>query len=392
MSSLRHPTRSRLRGDQPAADLPEHLLEHLFTAVVLLDEALCVQYANQAAEQLFATSVAHLTGQPIASFFESNDPTASDLHGALRDQQTRIRRAARLRFHGNGDASMVDYTITPLVAGGGDVRQLLMELQPLDRQMRIHREDSLFTASLATRALVRGLAHEIKNPLAGIRGAAQLLGQSLDQSPLNEFTSVIINETDRLSSLVDQMLEPHELPDPGSVNIHRVLERVRVIVQAEAGSALALERDYDPSLPDVWADTDQLVQVVLNIVRNAAQALLEAPAGNGGPDERPRIILRSRVLRQFTIGAQRHRLVCLIEVEDNGPGIREDLSATLFYPMVTGRALGTGLGLPIAQAIIQRHGGLIECDSQPGRTVFRIMIPFRSAGAGDPAELHRDVA
>lgn len=386
MPSLRYPAHNDPDRNRPAA----HLLENLFTAVVLLDGNLCVEYANQAAEQLFATSVAHLVGQPIVSFFEASDPASADLHSALRDQHTCIRRAARLRFHGNGDASTVDYIVTPLAAGDGRPRQLLMELQPLDRQMRMHREDSLFTASQASRALVRGMAHEIKNPLAGIRGAAQLLGQSLDGSALSEFTTVIINETDRLGSLVDQMLGPHELPDPGSVNIHRVLERVRVIVQAEAGDALALERDYDPSLPEVWADSDQLVQVVLNIVRNAAQALLEAPAG--GPDERPRIILRSRVLRQFTIGAQRHRLVCLIEVEDNGPGIREDLSATLFYPMVTGRASGTGLGLPIAQAIVQRHGGLIECDSQPRHTVFRIMIPFRPVSGIGPGEPRRDLA
>lgn len=356
--------------------LGARLLDNLSTAVVLLDARLCVRYANPAAEQLLATSVALLLGQPMALFFDAEGWSEEELRGALQEQRPLIRREARLRFPGSGLLPAVDYTVTPLADADGTARQLLMELQPLDRLQRIHREDHLLAANQATRALVRGVAHEVKNPLGGIRGAAQLLERALETAELREYTAVIISEADRLRTLVDRMLGPRTLPDCQGINIHQVLERVRVILQAETGDALWLQRDYDPSLPELWADMDQLVQVVLNVLRNAAQSLLE----NLRADQpRPRIVLRTRALRQYTIGGCRHRLVCLVEVEDNGPGIDEELRQTLFYPMVTGRSQGTGLGLPIAQAIMQQHGGLIECDSQPGRTVFKILIPFEPA-------------
>ena len=193
---------------------------------------------------------------------------------------------------------------------------------------------------------------------------------------------MIIAETDRLSHVVDRMLGPRQRLHFTRINIHQVLERVRLILQTEVGEAITLSCDYDPSLPELYADLDRLIQVVLNIVRNAAQALLENPSAR--PAE---IILRSRVLRQFTIGVHRHRLVCLVEVEDNGPGIDGPLLETLFYPMVTGRAQGTGLGLPIAQGIIQEHEGLIECESAPGCTVFRILIPVDPHLAADSGVL-----
>lgn len=377
-------------GIDGGSDLAARLLDGLATAVVLLDAHFCVQYANPAAEQLFATSVSHLLGQALTRFFEDVDWSLSDLRNAQRNQQPHTRREARLRLPGSVQATIVDYTVTPIGDAEGCPRQLLMELQPLDRLLRISREDSLFAANQATHALVRGMAHEVKNPLGGIRGAAQLLARALDDAELSEYTEVIVNETDRLRNLVDRMLGPRQPPDFRRVNIHQVLERVRVIVQAEAGEALTLQRDYDPSLPELWADLDQLIQVMLNVVRNAAQSLLEnPPAGDASPEHQPRVVLRTRVLRQFTIGGYRHRLVCLIEVEDNGPGISEGLLRTLFYPMVTGRSQGTGLGLPIAQSIMQQHGGLIECDSAPGRTVFRILIPFEPApGSSEGAYMH----
>lgn len=346
---------------------------------MLLDERLCVCHANPAAEQLLATSLSHLVGLPMAIFFEQGDWNPADLQDAWVGQHAYTRREARLWPPGSDQILRVDYSVTPL--GDIDIQgcnsHLLMEIQPLDRLLRISREGSLLAANQATRALVRGVAHEVKNPLGGIRGAVQLLARELNDPGLAEYIEVILSETDRLRALVDHMLGPRRPPDFQPLNIHQVLERVRLLEQAELGESLVIGRDYDPSLPDLWGDADQLIQALLNILRNAVQSLLDPSLADGRPDaDRPRVLMRSRVLRQLTIGAQCHRLVCLVEVEDNGPGISEEVRETLFYPMVTGRAQGTGLGLPIAQSIIQQHGGLIECDSCPGHTVFKILIPF----------------
>lgn len=357
-------------------DQCRRVLENLSTAVVLLDEGLRVIYVNPAAEQLFATSSTHLLGQPVEQFCWENDKSLEDLRNALRDLHPYTKREAQLHFPSSPSPATVDYTVTPLVDPGFQ-KQVLLELRTLDRLMRISREDNLFAANQATRALVRGVAHEVKNPLGGIRGAAQLLSRELSDPQLQEYTEIIINETDRLRNLVDKMLGPRKPLEFQRVNIHQVLERVRAIINAEAGTSIVLERDYDPSLPELWADTDQLIQAVLNIVRNACQALLENPL-----QVNPRIVIRSRAMRQFTIGSVRHRLTCLVEIEDNGPGISKDLSETLFYPMVSGRPQGTGLGLSIAQSIVQQHRGLIECESVPGRTLFRILLPI------EPPEEH----
>jgi two-component system nitrogen regulation sensor histidine kinase GlnL len=272
----------------------------------------------------------------------------------------------------------VDYTVTPLMEAGS-APSLLMEIRPLDRLMRISREDGIINAHQATRALVRGVAHEVKNPLGGIRGAAQLLARELPDESLREYTDIIIDEVDRLRNLVDRMLGPRKLPQHSMVNIHEILERVRTIMLADVSSAAQLDRDYDPSLPELWADKDQLIQAVLNVAKNARQALDENPG-----QEEPRIIMRTRALRQFTIGHVRHRLVILVEIEDNGPGVDKELQETLFFPMVSGRAHGTGLGLSISQSIVNQHHGLIECESQPGKTIFRLLLPLEKPEATSP--------
>lgn len=219
--------------------------------------------------------------------------------------------------------------------------------------------------------LVRGLAHEIKNPLGGIRGAAQLLSRELPEESLKDYTNVIIEEADRLRNLVDRMLGSNKLPNLAPTNIHEVLERVSSLVEAESQGSITLVRDYDPSIPDLLLDREQMIQAVLNMVRNAMQAIA------GQNDLRlGRITLRSRTLRQFTIGHTRHRLVCKVEIIDNGPGIPAELQETIFYPMVSGRPDGTGLGLAIAQNIISQHQGLIECESHPGHTVFSLFLPL----------------
>ena len=219
--------------------------------------------------------------------------------------------------------------------------------------------------------LVRGLAHEIKNPLGGIRGAAQLLARELPNTDLQDYTDVIIQEADRLRNLVDRMLGPYRPPQLTSINIHEITERVCNLIEAETQGDLQILRDYDPSIPDLMGDREQLIQAVLNIVRNAMQALLAGP-----PSQHGQITLRTRTLRQFTIGQRRHRLVCRLEIFDNGPSIAPGILDSIFYPMVSGRADGTGLGLSITQNIITRHHGLIECESVPGCTVFTLFLPL----------------
>lgn len=343
------------------------LLEQLSTAVILLDSQLRVRYVNPAAEQLFATSRAHLYGNLISDFYWQDPSHLDAMLSAQADKRSYTRREARLYFPASEQVTTLDYSIIPLPHSS----EFLLELIPQDRILRISREDSLFTANQATLALVRGVAHEVRNPLGGIRGATQLLAREFTDPNLHEYTDVIISEVDRLSHLVERMLGSHKMLEFKLINIHQVLERVYWILNAEVGDTIRFVRDYDPSLPELWADLDQLIQVVLNIARNAAQALLENPN-----DEPPCITFRTRVLRQYTLGNAHHRMVCLVEIEDNGPGINHELQEMLFYPMVTGRAQGTGLGLPIAQAIMQQHSGLIECLSQPKQTIFRIFIPF----------------
>lgn len=351
--------------------LHKRLLDGLNTAVLLLDADLRVRYVNPAAEMLLSLSSARLIGEPLPACFLVDQDAREALRSAIDNSHPFSKREAELRvspFH----QVTVDYTVSPLIEPGQPV-QLLMELQQIDRLQRISREEALIASHNATRALVRGVAHEIKNPLGGIRGAAQLLERALPEgSDLREYTRVVIDEADRLRALADRMLGPRSLPQFRPVTVLEALERVRSLINAEAPDQVDIVRDYDPSIPDIAADHDQLIQVLLNIVRNARQAITE----NEQQQERGRITLRTRAMRQITIGSVRHRLVCRIEIEDNGPGIPRDMIDHIFYPMVSGRAHGSGLGLSIAQSIVNQHHGLIECDSAPGRTTFTILLPF----------------
>jgi two-component system nitrogen regulation sensor histidine kinase GlnL len=255
---------------------------------------------------------------------------------------------------------------------GGPSGQVLVEMLEIEQQTRQDREERALDQVQANRELIRNLAHEIKNPLGGIRGAAQLLAMELDAPALTEYTDVIVHETDRLQALVDRLLAPHRSPHVvGDVNIHEVCERVRALVLAECPQGLAVERDYDTSLPEFRGDREQLIQAVLNVVQNAVQALGERIAAGDA-----RIVLRTRAARQVTIGKRRCRLALELHVEDNGPGVPEDLRDRIFYPLVSGREGGSGLGLTLAQMFVQQHDGSIDCDSVRGRTVFRIVIPL----------------
>ena len=342
----------------------EQIIEHLSTALLIFDTQLQLEFINRAGEMMFAHSARHLCGRSVHELLVNSEAMVEPLATSITSEQVVIQRGCLLVLPDAHDLR-VNCTFTPIRDAGG-VRSVLLELRQIDHHLRIEQEEHLISQQQATHALVRGLAHEIKNPLGGLRGAAQLLERKINDESLKDYTHIIISEADRLHALIDRMLGPNTIPQLQPVNVHEVLEHVRELVQAESGDGLTIKQDYDPSLPGLRADRDLLVQAILNIVRNAAQAL----NGEGA------IRLRTRVQRNFNIGSRKHRLVACIEVIDNGPGIDAELQKQIFYPMITGRSEGTGLGLSIAQALISRHHGLIECSSKPGETVFTVLLPL----------------
>ncbi len=351
-----------------------HILDNLKTAILLLGPNLSLRYVNPAAEDLLEISGSRALGEPVSALFCEQGDTLAELQDAVREGSAYTKRETVLTLT-SGQQITVDYAVTPIFGGelaSTSVVALLIELQPLDRLLRISRDAGLRNSQETTRTLVRSLAHEIKNPLGGLRGAAQLLARELPDSELRDYTRVIIDEADRLRDLVDQMLGPNQLLERKPLNIHEVTERVRQLLEAEHGHAIAFERDYDPSIPEVVGDKQQLIQATLNVARNAVEAITLA----NPPVAAPRITLRTRALRQYTIGPRRYRLAVRVEIIDNGPGVPEALLPTLFFPMISGRSDGTGLGLSIAQSIMTRHHGLIECTSRPGNTNFSLYLPL----------------
>ena len=347
--------------------LYKQLLDNLSGAVLMLDRDRSLRYLNPAGEMLFDVSAKRVEGESVVTLIRDHSEFYDVLSDVLETGHSFTRREAHLLlFHGREIAA--DYSVTPLV--GEYHGCLLVEILPRDRLVRIGREEESRAQQEATRGLIRGLAHEIKNPLGGIRGAAQLLERALPGEELKDYTQVIIGEADRLQNLVDRMLGPRNLLDKQALNIHQILERIFNLVSAETAGSVKIVRDYDPSIPDLVADEEQLIQAVLNVVRNSVQALLESDT------EAPKICLRTRAIRQFTLGTERHRLVCQLVISDNGPGVPDKLKETLFFPMISGRAEGTGLGLSIAQSIIHQHQGVIECHSHPGQTEFVIYFPI----------------
>lgn len=336
-------------------------LELLSTAVLLLDEELKVTHANPAAETLLAQGRTHLVGIPFDDALPGNAAFAERLERALEsgvgfNDNDLLLEVGGLPVH-------LHCVATPAEAPG-DTR-LVIELRELEQQLRIAREAKLAEQQQANRELIRNLAHEIKNPLGGIRGAAQLLERELADPAQREFTQVIVKETDRLQSLMNRLLTPSRLPRVEPLNIHEVVERVRTLLLAEFPGSLRVRRDYDTSLPDLQGDKEQLIQAILNVARNAAQA-------TGGQGE---IRLATRIARQVTIARQRHRHAIAVTIEDDGPGIPPGLAERIFYPLVSGRDGGTGLGLSIAQHYVSQHHGLIEFESVPGRTRFSLLLP-----------------
>ncbi|EPJ51140.1 MAG: hypothetical protein OFPI_18200 [Osedax symbiont Rs2] len=343
------------------------VISNLTTSVIVLDSSLCAVYMNSSAEVLIGVSASRLAPTPIYKWLFFNSKEQQMLHRALLDQHPYTIREAAIATV-KGLELVIDYSVSPIELSAGP--GLLIEIQGRDRLLRIEKEEELIERHATTRSLVRNMAHEIKNPLGGIRGAAQLLERQLADASLGEYTQVIIDEADRLRDLVDKLLGPRALPEFSLINVHSVLERVYTLAVAEVANQIDIIRDYDPSIPDISGDRGQLIQAVLNLLRNAVQSLMENPV------PRPQIIIRTRTKRQVTLGSTKHRLVCLIEIIDNGQGIAGELLSSMFFPMISGRADGSGLGLSISQSIVSAHGGLIECDSEIGSTVFSLWLPL----------------
>lgn len=345
-------------------DYPRRILDCMATAIIVLDRHLRLTFMNSAAEMLFALSFRQSLGMHFQDLAIGADGVIEGMRRCLASGHPYTEWELQLILPGEHGIT-VDCTVTPMLELD-DPTELLVELRQVDRQLRISREEALIAQLNTSRALVRNLAHEIKNPLGGLRGAAQLLEREFENDFLKEYTQIIIGEADRLRNLVDRMLGPIRLPVRTEVNIHEVLERVCSLILVEVGEGIQIERDYDPSIPPLLADADQLIQAILNVVRNALEAMNEGGVIN----------LRTRVHRQCTIGQKSHKLVLHLDITDNGPGIPPEIREKIFYPMISGRAEGTGLGLSIAQSLINQHGGLIECSSRPGETIFTLLLPL----------------
>ena len=340
--------------------------DFLATGILLVGADDRILYVNSAAETLIGMSGALLVGQAFGGLFGHNTGLVAALNAAREARETVTEHDLPIQANGHPPVPM---SCTVTVHEGHEWAYML-ELRPADQRLRIARQENIRVQQEASRELLRNLAHEIKNPLGGIRGAAQLLEHELSRESLREYTQVIIKEADRLQSLMERLLTPHRLPKLSPVNMHEVLERVRSLLLAETPHGISIRRDYDVSLPDIRADAEQLIQAVLNIARNAVQAM-------GGKGE---LVFQTRAARQVTLNNKRHRLALKLDIIDNGPGIPEALREQVLFQLVRGREGGSGLGLPLAQTLVAQNSGVIEFDSRPGHTVFSLYFPIEIAG------------
>jgi two-component system nitrogen regulation sensor histidine kinase GlnL len=343
-------------------------LDLLATLVAVVAGDGSVLFANSALEDALGTSRRTIEGSNFAQCFTQPHILRNALEGAGSNEFAALRYDAWLVRQNNSEPLQVHV----IVAQTDQPGEAIVELLPLEAQARQDREERLLDQAQANKELIRNLAHEIKNPLGGIRGAAQLLEMEVESRDLKEYTRVIIHEADRLQTLVDRLLAPHRRPHVvGDVNIHEVCERVRSLILAEFPRGLKVVREYDTSIPEFRGDREQLIQAVLNIAHNACQALSERIAAGDA-----QLVFRTRIARQVTFGKQRYRLALELHVIDNGPGVPDSIRDRIFFPLVSGREGGSGLGLTLAQTLVQQHHGLIECDSVPGRTDLKILIPL----------------
>jgi two-component system nitrogen regulation sensor histidine kinase GlnL len=345
-------------------------LDLLATAVMVADESGHVRYMNPAAENLFGLSNRNAEGAHLQTLFKESHVLTAAM-GYAREHNCSYSEHG-LTLCANGHAVVhLSCTVTPVEMDAGFPGGVyLFEFRHTDQELKIAREERMLDQSEANRELIRNLAHEIKNPLGGIRGAAQLLDRELERPALHEYTQVIMKEADRLQLLMDRLLTPHRLPRPAQVNVHEVLERVRSVLHAEF-AMVSVIRDYDTSLPTIEGDREQLIQAFLNIARNAAQAIAASPR----LEAKGEIRLQTRVARQVTLARKRYRHAIDVRIIDNGPGIPESIRDRIFYPLVSGREGGTGLGLTLAQNFISQHHGTVTFESRPGKTFFCILLP-----------------
>ncbi|NTS78571.1 nitrogen regulation protein NR(II) [Catenovulum sp. SM1970] len=346
----------------------EQILNHLSSSTILTDAELHILFANPAAEDFLRISAKRLTAYQFPQIFKRSSLDLSHFEQCIRDRQSFTDSEVNLvTFDDNH--STAEISVTPIVQLDEQKQQqiqLLIEIKLLDQYQKISQESFVQSQLHASRDLIRGLAHEIKNPLGGIRGAAQILEKMLADEDLKECTQVIIEQSDRLRNLVDRLLGPNKLTQHKQTNIHKIIEQVKQLLEMEAEQGMHFDRDYDPSIPDFEVDPEQIQQVFLNIARNAMQAL----------DNSGQIKFVTRVAPHTIIRGKQHKLVVVTKIIDNGPGIAEEIKDTLFYPMVTNKADGSGLGLSIAQTLVQQHEGKIEVESWPGHTEFSIYLPI----------------
>ena len=343
----------------------------LSTSIIVLDKSLLILHMNAAAENLFGQSRQRILRKSFRALL-NKDLIKNHLIYVLEKKEPQTLRSCNLRGK-NSESITVDCVASPLLKTGKLIG-VVLELYRVDHQLRLAKEELLLTQQEATQTLVRGMAHEIKNPLGGLRGAAQLLESELESDELKEYTHIIMSEADRLKNLVDRMLGSRQPTKNEEINIHEVLERVRKLVKADIPEDVNLRFDYDPSIPDLLADRDNLIQIVFNIVGNALKAV-----GDTG-----QILFKTRVLRNYTINHEQHRLALRLEIIDDGKGVPEDIRDKLFFPMISGSAKGTGLGLSIAQSLANRHNGVIEFKSKPGKTRFTLLLPIPQLNNDQP--------
>jgi len=343
----------------------EIVLSNLSTAILVLNAGHNIAFANQAAENLLRESATQMAGQSLVELIINGEELAEIVSEAEMTNKTFTRRRMQLLLVGK-DNFTADVTVTPVLDKG----QAVVELIPMDRYLRIDRDAAIQEHYDVTRQMVRGLAHEIKNPLGGIKGSAELLARELPDKSLEEYTDIIIQETNRLTSLLDRMLGPNTMAQKTLISIHQVLERTASLIELESGN-LEVMRDYDPSIPELFIDPELMLQAVLNVARNAMQILETTP--------HPTLTFTTRIERQFTINSQRHKVVVRVDIKDNGSGVAPEIKEQLFYPMISRRPGGTGLGLTFAQSIIAQHNGMIEFESEPGDTTFSIIIPLEQS-------------
>ncbi len=356
----------------PPSRSPQHSRFHAFdllaTPIAVLNSSGAVRFVNAELEDVMGQSRRSLEGDSFLQFFADPQPLVHALNGAKANEFAALRYDAEL-LRINPEEALPVHVI---VAQSDNVDEVIIEMLPIQQQTRQDREERLIDQAQANKELIRNLAHEIKNPLGGIRGAAQLLEMEIESKELTEYTQVIIREADRLQTLVDRLLAPHRRPHMvGDVNIHEVCERVRSLIVSEFPRGIRVIRDYDTSIPEFRGDREQLIQAVLNIAHNAALAMSDRITEGDA-----QLIFRTRIARQVTFGKQRYRLALELHVIDNGPGVPDSIKDRIFFPLITGREGGSGLGLTLAQTFVQQHHGLIECESVPGRTDFKILIPL----------------